>query len=367
MNKESIHYMKLALQLAWLAKGKTSPNPSVGAVVVKNSKIISVGHTNPPGLFHAERMALLHLSDEESNGATLYVTLEPCCFQGRTPPCTDIIIQKKIKKVFVATLDPHPNVSGKGIEILRKNGILVEVGLLEQKAMEINRDFFIWAKEGRPLITLKYAMTLDGKMATLSGDSKWITNERARKTAHILRYRSDAILVGVNTVIKDNPLLNARLNNRGKRLLRIILDPAGRTPKNSIVMEDDLSSLFVFKKDWVDPNLIQYLKTKNNKEVYLDENAGREINLNQLVLYLGKKGITSLFVEGGANVLGSFLKQRLGDKIFSFIGNQILGEGLSPFHGFRNSKMKDAVRVEHLKIKKLDDNFLIYGDLVWEK
>lgn len=359
-------YMQLALELAWLNKGRTSPNPTVGAVLVKNNKIISCGVTQKPGSFHAERMALKDLSLKESEGSTLYVTLEPCCSYGRTPPCTQIIIEKKVKKVFVAVEDPHPNVCGKGIQTLKDAGIEVELGLLKKQASEINLDFFTSVVEKRPLVTLKYAMTLDGKMATLSGDSKWISNSRSRKITHILRYRSDAILVGIGTVLADNPTLNARLFNREKPLLRVIIDPNGESPLKSNICSDDLPTLFAVKKGKASKEWLNQIINTPNKEIWEDESSSKYIILRDLLSYLYEaKNILSLFVEGGAFVFGSFLREKLADRFFSFLGNRIIGEGLSPFSGIQLNSIKSGVLLDDIHSKQLENNIMIYGKFTW--
>lgn len=357
--------MQQALFLAWAIKGTTAPNPAVGAVLVKNNKIISFGYTKPFGGSHAERMALENLPLSHTKGSTLYVSLEPCCFYGKTPPCTDIIIEKKVKRVIFAVQDPHPKVAGKGKEILKQAGILVEEGLLKDKAFAINQDFFIYATQNRPMVTLKYAQTLDGKMATFKGDSKWITNTRSRFLTHLLRYRCDAILVGVGTIIADNPTLNARLYQKEKLLLRVILDPYGKTPLNSKVLTDNLPTLFVVKTN-VPKNFLKAILT-HKKEVWIDPLNKEEIDLQGLLKFLAKKPITSLFVEGGSATLGFFLKEKLADLMFIFMGDQILGEGLSPFLGQKIEKMNQAVKLKNIKQKKLGTNTLIYGKPVFEK
>ncbi len=357
------YFMNIALQIAWFKKGKTSPNPTVGAILVKDNLIISWGVTQVYGGYHAERMALKDLNKVDTENSTLYVTLEPCTFQGNTPPCTDIIIQKKIKRVVIACLDPHPEVAGKGVRLLKENGIEVKVSVLESKAKKINADFFKWIKAKKPLVTLKYASTLDGRIATKTGDSKWITNEKARRMTHILRYRCDAILVGVNTIIHDNPTLNARLPNRKKTLLRVILDPDAKTPLNSNVIVDELPSLFVVKENKLTNQMRQRVEGQKNKRIWVDKSLAEDIDLESLLTFLGKINITSLFVEGGSYVLGSFLKNNFGDQIFIFFGTQILGEGLSPFNGFKNDYIKEAVDLKGVKWKKLADNFLVYGEL----
>lgn len=356
--------MNYALRLAWLAKGSTSPNPSVGAVVVKNGEVIASGFTSPPGGHHAERMALTGLNESLCAGATLYVTLEPCSFHGRTPPCTDIILEKKIARVVVAVKDPHPEVSGRGIEILKKAGVQVELGLLAKKAEEINRDFFIWIQEKRPLVTLKYAMTLDGKIATHSGDSKWITSPRSRRMTHILRYRSDAILVGENTARLDNPTLNVRLPKRNKALLRIILSSNGKLPLDLNIFQDELPTLVAVKQGLYNQKWANQVLSLG-KEIWVDHSEGEKINIKELLRMLGKREIISLFVEGGSRILGAFLDVRCADKVFCFMGNQILGDGLGPFSGIQRKFIKDAVSLDDINIKRLYNNLLIYGSPRW--
>lgn len=356
-------FMQMALTLSWAAKGTTSPNPTVGAVLVKDSRVIATGVTQKYGGFHAERMLLSDLGLEQTKGSTLYVTLEPCSHQGKTPPCTDIILEKKIRRVVVAILDPNPLVAGQGVALLKAAGIEVDVGLLSKMARAINQDFFVWITEKRPFVTLKYAMTLDGKMASESGDSKWITHARSRRLSHLLRFRSDAILVGANTVIHDNPRLDARLPHRNKALLRIILDPLGKTPPGAHVMSDAFPTLFCVKPEV--SREFKVLAENQKKEVWEDTSPGPLIYLPSLLNFLYMKNIQSLFVEGGASVLGGFLADNLGDKLFGFMGNQILGAGLSPFAGFTRKTVKEAVLLDDIHYKNLKDNLLFYGNLQW--
>ncbi len=360
-SKDDIKFMNYALYLSYLIKGTTSPNPAVGAVLVKDGKILSTGYTQPPGKYHAERMALINLSTEITKDSTLYVTLEPCCFHGRTPPCTDIIIEKKIKRVVVAIKDPNPNVNGKGIKILRENGIIVDEGLLENKAYYINQDFFLAIKEKRPFVTIKYAMSLDGKLANYEGSSKWITNERARKITHILRYRSDAILVGSNTVINDNPKLNARLSKyKSKNLLRIIIDLEGKI-KNGYVLEDNIKTLFVINENKKAINRIK----SYNKEFYI--NRYDKLDIKELLSFLYTNyQIISLFVEGGAYTISEFIKQKFCDQIFCFIGNRIIGEGISIGTNIYKKDINEPPFLSDFKIKKIGDNILIYDKVKWQ-
>jgi diaminohydroxyphosphoribosylaminopyrimidine deaminase/5-amino-6-(5-phosphoribosylamino)uracil reductase len=227
-----IYYMNLALNLAKGTLGQTSPNPVVGAVLVKENQIVGMGAHLKAGEAHAEVHAI-QMAGIKAKGATLYVTLEPCSHFGKTPPCSDLVIRTGIKKVFVATTDPNPQVAGTGIERIRKAGIEVHLGLLQEEARELNKVFFYNIRTGLPFVTLKSAISLDGKTATVTGESKWITGEEARNDVHQYRHQHDAILVGVNTLIKDNPTLTTRLASGGKNPVRIILDTHLRTPKDA--------------------------------------------------------------------------------------------------------------------------------------
>ena len=235
------HYMECALSLARLAMGYTSPNPAVGAAVVKDGVAVGMGYTQPAGSEHAEVMAL-HQAGDKARGAVMYVTLEPCCHYGRTPPCTEAIIGAGISEVYIALLDPNPVVSGHGMSKLSKAGIKTYVGMCKQEACEINEAYIKHITTGLPFVIAKFAMSLDGKIATKTGDSKWITREEARKYAHALRYTADAIMVGANTIIADNPHLTARgCGGRGgtgkMQPLRLVVDGRGRVPSDAHVFE----------------------------------------------------------------------------------------------------------------------------------
>ena len=227
--------MRMALELAKQGEGWVSPNPMVGCVVVKNGKVIARGYHEKYGGFHAERNALLHC-EEETEGAELYVTLEPCCHQGKTPPCTDIIIEKKIGKVFVGSLDINPKVAGKGVNILREHGIQVEVGILEEECRKLNEAFFYYMEQKLPFVAMKYAMTLDGKIACETGDSKWVTGEEARNYVQRLRSRYRGIMAGIGTVLADDPLLNCRMEG-GRNPVRILCDARLRIPLDSRIVQ----------------------------------------------------------------------------------------------------------------------------------
>jgi diaminohydroxyphosphoribosylaminopyrimidine deaminase/5-amino-6-(5-phosphoribosylamino)uracil reductase len=332
-------YMRKALKLAINAKGYTSPNPAVGAVIIKTDKIIGLGKTGKPGEPHAEVDAILN-SAENTNGATMYVTLEPCCFYGRTPPCTDAIIKAGIKKVYIGSKDPNPRVSGKGIEILNNAGIKTQVGFLHKKLLELNEDFFKNIKTGLPFILVKYAQTLDGRIASDSGDSFWISSEKSRKYVHKLRSIYDAVLVGAGTVIKDNPKLTVR-ECKGRNPKRIILDINGEMPINSNVLIDEHDTIVI---------------TSSN-----DSNFFSEIDLSLVLKELSSMGIISILVEGGQKVITSFFEQNLVDKVMVFIAPKILLSGISPTLGKKTIQISTSLKLKSINQKKFSDDILITG------
>lgn len=324
--------MKRALQLAKKGMGKTSPNPMVGAVIVKNNKIIGQGYHHAAGLAHAEALALQQ-AGKHAQGADLYVTLEPCVHIGRTPPCVDAIIQAGIKHVHIATLDPNLIVFGKGKKMLEKAGIHVVVGELEKEAQQLNEVFITYHTKKRPFIIAKWAMTMDGKIATHTGDAKWISSEKSRKFVHQLRSRVDAVLVGVGTVIKDNPQLTVRLPHyTGKQPLRIILDRSGQTSVDSNVLKNP-DNTFIFQDD----------------------------NVSSLMKLLYERNILSVLVEGGGTVLASFFEHKLVDKIYAFITPKIIGgkDAITPVEGTGVSSIDQALQLKNMKVKKIGSDLCV--------
>jgi diaminohydroxyphosphoribosylaminopyrimidine deaminase/5-amino-6-(5-phosphoribosylamino)uracil reductase len=322
-----VDYMDYALSLAELALGYTSPNPAVGAVIVKDGQVVGLGHTQPPGLAHAEVMAIRQ-AGERAKGATMYVTLEPCCHQGRTPPCTRAIIDAGIRRVHTALIDPNPEISGKGIEQLKAAKIEVIVGEHEEKAREINEGYIKYITTGYPFVMAKFAMSLDGKIATRTGDAKWISSEEARNHVHQLRRTVDAIMVGANTIIMDNPRLTARgsLDKGGRtksQPLRIIVDGKGRTPLNSQVFEEPGSILMAVSKSVDSKKIAEYKKA--GAEVMKFDADNDVIDLSELMEVLGKKEITSVMVEGGSILFGSLFDHCLIDKVLVCIAPLIIG------------------------------------------
>ncbi|WP_195891976.1 bifunctional diaminohydroxyphosphoribosylaminopyrimidine deaminase/5-amino-6-(5-phosphoribosylamino)uracil reductase RibD [Neobacillus dielmonensis] len=343
------YYMNLALNLARSALGQTSPNPVVGAVLVKEGQLIGMGAHLKAGEPHAEVHAI-RMAGDKAEGATLYVTLEPCSHFGKTPPCSDLVIQTGIKKVFVATTDPNPKVAGTGIEKMRRAGIEVEVGLLQQEAREVNKVFFYNIQTGLPYVTLKSAVSLDGKTATVTGESMWITGEAARRDVHQFRHQHDGIVVGVNTVIQDNPTLTTRLPSGGKNPIRIILDTNLRTPLESKMLTDHAAPVWIITGSKAQP---QQEAAYQELGVTIIKTESPQISIKEVLVILGKRGITSLFVEGGAEIHGSFLKERAFQQIITYIAPKLIGGKQAPasFGGQGIEKINEAI---NLTIKQVD-------------
>lgn len=360
MREKDNKYMKKAIELAKKRRGKTSPNPMVGAVIVKNNKIISKGYHKKAGKPHAEAIAL-EKAGKQAKNSTLYVNLEPCNHHGKTPPCTEKIIDSDVSRVVIGTKDPNPK-SGNGIKKLKENEVEVSIGVKEKEAKKLNEVFFKYTKEEIPFVISKAAMTMDGKIASKTGDSKWISNEESRNFSHKLRDRYDAILVGANTVIQDNPRLTTRLNDKeGSNPIRVILDYKLRIPVNANVLSEDgeiiistsLDSKTNKRKKW------KKLRENNNLNFFYMKDKGVKGLLN----YLGEEGITSLLVEGGSKVNWSFFSEDLVDKIFYFIAPKIVGGSnavpLVGGEGFES--IKDSLEVEDIDTENFGDDILIVG------
>ena len=324
--------MKRALLLARRGIGFVSPNPVVGAVLVKKGKIIGEGWHRGSGKAHAEPEAIQNAfrNQHSPKGSTLYVTLEPCSTYGRTPPCTKAIIEHQIKKVIVATTDPNPNHAGRGLEILKDNGIEVETGLLQDEANNLNPSFNHWIIHQSPLVTIKAAMTLDGKIATANGESKWITGARARREVMKMRLSHDAILIGIETLLNDDPSLTIRIgpnlerNHPKKQLRRIILDTNARTPQTAKVCNDQFAPLTTIVVG-TDAPMERVRKLQDKVAVWKLKTTQGKVSLKALLRRLSKESITSLLVEGGGQVNGSFIEQGLAHKIAFFYAPKILG------------------------------------------
>jgi diaminohydroxyphosphoribosylaminopyrimidine deaminase / 5-amino-6-(5-phosphoribosylamino)uracil reductase len=316
-------FMREALALATLGYGNTSPNPMVGAVLVRGGKVIGKGYHRAAGLPHAEIEALndAQRRGEKVKGADLYVTLEPCSSYGRTPPCTDAIIAAGIKRVFVAAVDPNPAHRGGGLEVLREAGVKVTSGILEEQASRLNEAFNHWVVHRRPFVIAKCAMTMDGKIATADGESRWITGKEAREYSMELRRGIDAILVGVSTVVNDDPLLTIR-PARKRPIHRLVLDPRGRIPLNSRLLNDGLPTTIVMGERT--PKKRQDAIAEKDPIMLLNESEAG-LDLPSLLNQLGDREVTSLLVEGGGETLWTFFKQELVQRVVFFYGPKVLG------------------------------------------
>lgn len=352
---EETYFMKLALRLARRGAGWVSPNPMVGAVLVKDGRVISMGYHRRYGGDHAEVDAIKR-AKEALEGATLYVNLEPCCHWGKTPPCTDAIIRAGIKRVVVANLDPNPLVGGKGIEILRSHGIEVSVGVLEQEGRLLNRAHFKYYEEGLPLVTAKWAQSLDGRIATITGNSKWISSERSRRYAHRLRASHDAVLVGIGTILKDDPELTVRLV-KGRNPLRVILDSKLSIPFEAKVLKGEVKTL-----------LATTVKASPEKEAILREKGVEVIKIGQervdtrgLLKALAERKVLSVLVEGGKEVLTEFLKKGLVDRVMVFISPKIIGHGIEAVGDLGVKEVEGAIELKSVRILRIGQDLLLEG------
>lgn len=363
MNKQDEVFMQRALELALKAQGRTSPNPIVGAVVVKDGNIIGEGYHQRAGTPHAEVHALA-AAGETARGATMYVTLEPCSHYGKTPPCARAVAEAGLKRVVVAVLDPNPLVQGRGLEILNQAGIKTTVGVMEAQARRINEFFFKYITTGRPFVTLKMAMTLDGKVATATGDSKWISNEASRRYVHELRNTYDAVMVGIGTVLKDDPRLNTRLEGTDTRdPIRVIIDSGLDIPLDSqIVQSAPKQPTIVFCGSDSSAVKAGRLEKQGIKIMPL-ESQSDQIPLHTVFDLLGKMNICSVLVEGGGTINGSIIDHHLADKVHWFIAPKIAGgsSAPSPVGGKGVEQMSAACQIADVDLKMFGDDVLITG------
>ena len=350
---EEEKYMSMCIDLARKGAGYVSPNPLVGCVIVKDGKVIGKGYHQKYGEAHAEVNAI---ADAEKNGydvkgTDLYTNLEPCSHLEKTPPCADLIIKKGLARVFVGMEDPYPKVNGKGIKRMRDAGIEVKVGILEKECRELNKFFLKYLLRSRPYVTLKIAQSIDGKIALKNYDSKYITNEESRKYVHQLRSEYDAVLIGRNTALKDDPKLTVR-DVEGRNPLRFVLDAAASLPKK----------LHMFNSEHKTDTFILGSKMENDHEyniVSCKEENGL-INLGDALNKMWDKKITSVLVEGGANVFSQFLENGLFDDIYFFIAPKIIGDGISPFEAHSISSLSKAYDLRFDFLKHLGDDILIH-------
>ncbi|OGS21497.1 MAG: riboflavin biosynthesis protein RibD [Elusimicrobia bacterium RIFOXYA2_FULL_39_19] len=359
--------MSLALTLALKGAGKVSPNPMVGAVVVKNGKVIATGYHPYFGGPHAEAVALSK-AGKNARGAALYITLEPCChLDKKTPPCVPTILKYGIKDLYIAMKDPNPRVNGKGLKILQQNGINCKTGILEEQSRELNKYYIKWITQKMPYVTLKWAMSLDGKIATASGDSKWITSTNSRALVHQARAEMDAILVGINTVIKDNPYLTS--HGKGKNPVRVIIDPQLRIPLSSNVLKSDKNNpiktiiFYVNTNPEIIKDKLEYITSKHRKCECYCINYKNNQYLKHIMKYLAKIGISSVLIEGGGTTHSLALEQGIADEVMAFISPKIIGgrNAITPVEGTGIDRVSKALNITNWHTQHIGEDLLITG------
>ena len=356
-------YMALALELAEKGWGKVAPNPMVGAVLVKDGEIVGKGYHQVFGGAHAEVYAI-HEGGTNCKGATLYVSMEPCAHYGKTAPCVDAIIKAGIIKVVAAVVDPNPITSGKGIQQLKEAGIEVVAGVMEMQAKRLNVPFFKLMQKELPYITVKWAMSIDGKIATHTGESRWITSDESRKYAHKIRGQMDGILVGINTVVRDDPLLTCRIEG-GRNPKRIVIDSNALLPINSRLLNTiNEGEIIVTVSKNAQQNRVEKLEQLGCKIVQIKDMNGR-VDLKELFQRLGEMKLTNILVEGGSRVITSVIEGRLADRVMVFIAPIIIGGAgaKSPVLGTGINKISEAAEIDEIEIKRFSNDIVIEGTL----
>ncbi|GMR71203.1 bifunctional diaminohydroxyphosphoribosylaminopyrimidine deaminase/5-amino-6-(5-phosphoribosylamino)uracil reductase RibD [Aerococcus viridans] len=356
-------YMQEALDLAKLGQGWTRSNPMVGAVIVKNDQILGQGYHKRYGGLHAEREALKDASEQghDVKGATIYVTLEPCCHFGKTPPCTHALIEAGIEKVVVAATDPNPLVAGKGIQELRTHQIQVETGLLEKESQNLNRKFNYFMTHQQPYITMKYAMTLDGRTAAYTGDSQWITDKTARDHVHYQRHSNQAIMVGIGTALADDPALTVRIDDfEGLNPIRIVCDSSLKLPLTSQLVKTAKETPTIIATTNQNPQAHQAYQAAGCQLLVVNAKNGK-VDLVDLIIQLGQQGIQSIYVEGGSKLNASLLEAGLIQEIHTYIGPRVIGgfDQYSPISGFGFPQMDQALTSTIQAITPLGKDLLI--------
>jgi diaminohydroxyphosphoribosylaminopyrimidine deaminase/5-amino-6-(5-phosphoribosylamino)uracil reductase len=356
------HWMRKALRLAEKGRGRTSPNPLVGAILVKNDNVVGEGYHAKAGEAHAEIIALQR-ARERAKGATLYINLEPCAHYGKTPPCAPQVIKAGVKSVVIGMEDPNPLVRGKGIGTLKKAGLNVHAGILERECQRLNEAFckYIVAKE--PFVILKVAATLDGKVSTREGDSKWISGEASRRFVHKLRGEVDGVLVGIGTVLRDDPLLTTRIKG-GRDPYRIVLDSQLKIPEEAKVIGDFPARVVIATTESVPGDKMERLRKRGVRILPFESKEGK-IDLKSCLSKLGEIGMMSLMVEGGNQVNGSFLDEGLIDKLLLFLSPKLIGDPQAPgiFGGKGVSKLQEAIPLKEMKARRIGEDIFLEGYL----
>ena len=366
---QDVPNMNLALRLAAKGKGWTSPNPMVGAVIVNKGRVVGKGYHRKAGGPHAEIMAL-HQAGPRARGGTLYVTLEPCChIHKRTPPCVPVLVHSHLHRIVIAMRDPNPSVRGKGIRQLRQAGLVVAVGCQEQEAEQLNESYVHWIKTGRPFVILKSAMTVDGKIATARGESKWITGEKARHHVHRIRSQVDAIMVGLGTVLKDNPLLSARIwkdpkrNAKIRQPLRVVVDSRLRIPLSRDILKWPIQQPTIIATTG-QASKSKIMRLKNlGVTVLVCPRKGDQVSLAACLNRLGKMGVTSVLLEGGSELNATALHLRVVNKIMLYVAPQLLGgqDAISLVGGRSPLKLTTALPIKDMTILPLGGDYLLVG------
>lgn len=353
-----VRFMKRALTLARKGVGRTSPNPAVGCVIVRDGRVVGEGWHRKAGTPHAEVHALAQ-AGELARGSDLYVTLEPCSHFGKTPPCADAIVAAGVRRVVAGMVDPFSQVSGRGIERLRAAGIEVEVGLLEQECRALNPGFIKHAACGMPHVIYKSALTLDGNIATVTGHSRWVTGEQSRREVHRLRSRCDAVMVGVDTVLADNPQLNVR-HVRGRCPLRVIVDTRLRTPESVKLLTDALAKKTLIATCETAPEVHRRYQRQGATILVCDEYDGR-VDMRDLLRKLGERGVRTLLLEGGSRLAGDMLQHRLIDECVLYYAPKVVGNGFAPFVLGGITTMDEAIMMRVDKVGMCGPDIVVHA------
>jgi diaminohydroxyphosphoribosylaminopyrimidine deaminase/5-amino-6-(5-phosphoribosylamino)uracil reductase len=350
-------YMEIALQLAEKGKGQVSPNPLVGCIIVKRGKIVGRGYHKKCGQEHAEINAIKS-AGKKANNATMYINLEPCSHWGKTPPCTEKIVDAGVREVIVGMEDPNAIVDG--YKELKFRGLKTKIGILKEESKKLNEIYSKYIKTKKPFVIIKLAMSLDGKIATSSGDSKYITGKEARKVVHNIRNEVDAVMVGINTVMRDNPLLDSRLV-KGKNPIKIIVDSTLKIPEKSKVLKDP-SKVIIATTKKAPKKKIDKLHQKGVTVLVLKPKQGL-VDLKELMKELGKSEITSVMIEGGAELSGSAIKEGVADKLLIFTAPKIIGNGLGAIKNLGINKVNKAIKLKNISTRNCGKDLLVEGYL----
>lgn len=364
MKIEDIQYLHLAYSLAEKAKGSTLPNPLVGALVIKEGKIIGYGYHRGPGHPHAEIVAL-QMADQQAAGATLYVTLEPCVHWGKTPPCVETIVKIPLERIVISTYDPNPVVYRKGVKYLQQHGFRIDIGLLEEKNFKLNRAYYKFMSTGLPFVCLKIAVSLDGKIATKSYSSQWISSPLSRDYSQLLRGEFQALMVGIHTILYDNPLLTVRHPQwPGKKITRVILDSHLRFPPEAkMVATLNQGPIIIFTTTHAPIRYRKYLENKGIQIISFKPDPKGKVPLKAALEWLGQNQIASLLVEGGGETVSSFLEEKLADKLILFLAPLLIGGKTAPslYPGEGVDKLQEALRLRSISTFHLGNDIIIEG------